>query len=246
VKTCFFISPIGSPESAERAASNKLLRFIIEPVLEKCGYEKPVRADHITQPGVVTSQIFTKLWNDDLVIADLTGSNPNVFYELAVRHIRRRPCVHLIHKDARLPFDVAPNRTIFFDFDIEEANKAQDELEAMILAVEKDQAALLTPLSLAIDLAPLDKSKNPVEIGISEILALAQDIRAIVGQLDVGGPPGFQAVEPDRSAVTGKAVIETLEDSVRLLPFSTSLANKGKPLSRSASKRNRAGQAHQR
>jgi hypothetical protein len=113
VKSCFFISPIGSAESAERVASNKLLKFIIEPVLKRCGYKNPVRADQITQPGVVTSQIFTKLWNDDLVIADLSGSNPNVFYELAVRHIARKPCVLTIRKSERLPFDVAPNRTIF-------------------------------------------------------------------------------------------------------------------------------------
>jgi hypothetical protein len=93
--------------------------------------------------------------------------------------------VHLIQKNAQLPFDVAPNRTIYFDFDIEEANKAQIELEGMIKSAETDTTAVMTPLSLAIDLAPLDGSKNPVEAGISEILALAQDIRAIVGQLDL-------------------------------------------------------------
>ena len=184
MKTCFFISPIGAPDSLERAASNKLLKFIIEPVLQKCGYEKPVRADQMTQPGVVTSQVFTKLWNDDLVIADLTGSNPNVYYELAVRHIRRRPCVHLIQKGANLPFDVAPNRTIFFDFDVEEANRAQTELESMILSAEIDLESVMTPLSLAIDLAPLDRSENPVEVGVAEIVSLTQDIRTIVGHLD--------------------------------------------------------------
>jgi hypothetical protein len=95
-KTCFFISRIGDVGSPERDFSDKLLKYIIAPVLEKCEYEKPVRADQITQPGVITTQVFTHLWNDDLVIADLTGGNPNVFYELAVRHIRRKPFVHMI------------------------------------------------------------------------------------------------------------------------------------------------------
>jgi len=104
MKTCFFISLIGAPDSSERIQSNKLLKFIIEPVLKTRGYDIPVRADQITQPGMITSQVFTKLWNDDLVIADLTGKNPNVFYELAVRHIVRKPCIHMIRKGETFAF----------------------------------------------------------------------------------------------------------------------------------------------
>ena len=66
-KTCFFISRIGDVGSSERDFSDKLLKYIIEPVLEKCGYDRPIRADHITQPGVITEQVFTRLWNADLV-----------------------------------------------------------------------------------------------------------------------------------------------------------------------------------
>jgi hypothetical protein len=128
-KTCFFISRIGDPGSPEREFSDKLLKYIVAPVLEKFGYDLPIRGDHITQPGVITTQVFTHLWNDDLVIADLTGSNPNVFYELAVRHVRRKPFIHLIERGAKIPFDIAPNRTIEFGFDIEDAERAKGALE---------------------------------------------------------------------------------------------------------------------
>ena len=83
--------------------------------MEKCEYEKPVRADQITQPGVITTQVFTHLWNDDLVIADLTGGNPNVFYELAIRHVMGKPTVHLIRKGDAIPFDLKDFRTINID-----------------------------------------------------------------------------------------------------------------------------------
>jgi hypothetical protein len=73
-RTCFFISRIGDPGSPERDFSDKLLKYIVAPVLEKCGYETPVRADQITQPGVITTQVFTHLWTADLVVADLTGA----------------------------------------------------------------------------------------------------------------------------------------------------------------------------
>jgi len=59
--TCFFISRIGDLGSAEREFSAKLLKYIIEQVVEFCGYGRPLRADHITQPGVITTQVFSHL-----------------------------------------------------------------------------------------------------------------------------------------------------------------------------------------
>ncbi len=166
-KTCFFVSRIGDPGSPERDFSDKLLRYIVEPVLEKAGYERAVRADHITQPGVITTQVFSHLWNDELVIADLTGSNPNVFYELAVRHIRRKPFVHMIQAGQRIPFDVAPNRTIEFDFDIEKAEKAKATLFDMLSAVEGLSSAIQTPLSAAVDFSTVGTSANPLNDGVA-------------------------------------------------------------------------------
>jgi hypothetical protein len=176
-KTCFFISRIGDPGSPEREFSDKLLKYIIGPVLEKCGCEVPVRADHITQPGVITTQVFTHLWNDDLVVADLTGSNPNVFYELAVRHIRRKPFVHVIQAGQRAPFDIAPNWTIEFDFEIEKAERAKSLLEAMINGVGDDPATLQTPLSAAVDFSSIGAAANPVLTGVEQILSIVQELR---------------------------------------------------------------------
>jgi hypothetical protein len=80
-----------------------VLRYIIDPVIGKHGYAPAVRADHITQQGTINVQVFQHLWNDELVIADLTGDkqnvfNPNVFYELAIRHLSKRPFVQIISK----------------------------------------------------------------------------------------------------------------------------------------------------
>jgi hypothetical protein len=178
-KSCFFISRIGTPGSAERDASDKLLKHIVAPAVEKCGYDTPARADHLTQPGVITTQVFTHLWNDDLVVADLTGGNPNVFYELAVRHIRRKPFVHLIMAGEKIPFDVAPNRTIEFSFDIEKAQLAMSQLEAMVDGARGDAASVQTPLSAAVDFAGVEISAHPLRDGIVQILS---DIQEIKGQ----------------------------------------------------------------
>ena len=55
-KTCFVIAPIGEPESNIRKRSDQVLKYIIRPAVESCGY-KVVRADEIPEPGIITNQI---------------------------------------------------------------------------------------------------------------------------------------------------------------------------------------------
>ncbi|MBM3746924.1 MAG: hypothetical protein FJW34_14130 [Acidobacteria bacterium] len=210
-KTCFFVSRIGDPDSPEREFSDKVLKYIVAPVLDKCGYQTPVRADRITQPGVITTQVFTHLWNDDLVIADLTGRNPNVFYELAVRHIRRKPFIHLIQEGEGIPFDIAPNRTLTFGFDIEKAEQAKTALEAMITAADDDRATE-TPLSLAVDFSTAGVSANPLGGGIAQILSAVQEIKGAVQGQVAQRPWGH-----GRSRLVRDVVMERLSDKLREL-----------------------------
>src|SRR5512141_2762895 len=94
-KSCFYISPIGDPHSLVRKRSDKMEKFVIKEVTEKLGY-KTIRADKLSQPGIITAQIIDHLLNDSLVIADLSDHSPNVYYELAIRHMIGKPYIHLI------------------------------------------------------------------------------------------------------------------------------------------------------
>ncbi len=113
-KTCFVIAPIGELGGSTRSRSDKVLRHIITPAATECGYSV-VRSDRESSPGMIGSQVINHLIEDDLVIADLTDHNANVFYELAIRHVVRKPIVQIIKSDQRLPFDVIQSRTIFVD-----------------------------------------------------------------------------------------------------------------------------------
>ena len=127
-KDCFVISPIGEAESETRKRSDQVLRHIIRPAAEECGY-RAVRADEIDKPGIITSQVIQRVVGDSLVIADLTESNPNVFYELAIRHAIRKPLVQIIQKGKRIPFDVAGARTVHFDHhDLDSVDEASAPL----------------------------------------------------------------------------------------------------------------------
>jgi hypothetical protein len=89
-KTCFVIAPIGEPASEIRKRSDQVFTYVITPAVQECGYTA-LRADQISEPGLIDSQVIERIVNDPLVIADLTGHNPNVFYELALRHALSLP-----------------------------------------------------------------------------------------------------------------------------------------------------------
>jgi hypothetical protein len=178
---CFVISPIGDPDSTARDHSNKVLRHIIIPVLEAAGFSEIVRADQIGEPGVITTQIIRHLVEDDLVVADLSGGNPNVFYELAVRHASRKPCVQLIAKTSRLPFDVSAARTISFDVtDLDSVEEAKDELKRQAEFAVTNPGKVQTPISSAIDLAFLEQSGDPAE---KVIARFSEQLSVLHGEL---------------------------------------------------------------
>lgn len=88
-KTCFAIGPIGSrldPRGTEgRVRYEEALQMwenVFEPACAQFGL-RPIRADRIADPGEIPEQIFLHLRDSDLVIADVTGGNANVMYELA-------------------------------------------------------------------------------------------------------------------------------------------------------------------
>lgn len=98
-RSCFVISPIGADGSDIRQRADDLFEFILKPVLEPKGVDI-LRADHLTSPGSITGQVIERVMNSDLVIADLSGHNPNVFYELALRHAVQKPYIQLTNPNS--------------------------------------------------------------------------------------------------------------------------------------------------
>jgi hypothetical protein len=114
MKSCFVISPIGLPGSDIREHADDVFDFIIKPAAEKAGYA-PIRADHEARPGTITEQMYDHILGDDLLIAILTGHNPNVFYEIAVAESAARPLVLLIENGHSIPFDINTRRMLQYD-----------------------------------------------------------------------------------------------------------------------------------
>ena len=93
---------------------DELYELMIAPALRQAGCE-PFRADE-PEAGDIRTDMFFELVTADLVVADISILNPNVFYELGVRHgVAERGVFMITAGWSRRPFDVAPDRTFSYD-----------------------------------------------------------------------------------------------------------------------------------
>ncbi len=175
-KTCFVISVIGSQDSPERRHADLLKDHIISPAIAEMGYDTPVRADEIDEPGQITNQIIKSILNSDLIIADLTHENGNVFYELAAAHAFGRPAIHMAKDGSELPFDNAQARTIFFDIEVDKANAAIERLKATIKAIEGKEKHHDTPIGGVVEVQTVESSEDPHAQTLASLLENQHDL----------------------------------------------------------------------
>jgi hypothetical protein len=94
-KLCFVVSPIGAEDSKERIHADWVLDRIIKPVMARFEGYYVKRADQDARPGIIASQLIKDLLQADLIVADTSFHNPNVFYEIGICHVLRKPIIHI-------------------------------------------------------------------------------------------------------------------------------------------------------
>ncbi|MCM3027416.1 hypothetical protein C9414_06020 [Bacillus sp. Nf3] len=139
-KRAFVITPIGNDNTEIRRSAEGFIDVVIEPILSELGFETSV-AHRIIDGGSITNQLISRILDDDLVIANLTGLNPNVMYEVAVRHAVRKPIVHVCENGTKLPFDLGTERTIFFRNDMMGVIEVRDTFRRYVEAALEETKA---------------------------------------------------------------------------------------------------------
>src|SRR5665213_1866997 len=157
---CFFISPIGEMNSPERHASDLVLRYLVQNALDP-GYSV-ARADESSNPGLITPEIIASIAQADLIVADMTGFNPSVFYEIAVAHGYRKPTVHIQIDSEPSAFDVRDMRTVrYTTSDPEKLEAAKKQLREFADFAVTRTNELLTPISDARQFVAEQTSDDP-------------------------------------------------------------------------------------
>jgi hypothetical protein len=114
VPLCFVLMPFGRKTDAAGRMTNfdSVYQNLIAPAVVKAGLE-PIRADEEKIGGTIHKPMFERLMLCHYAVADVTGANPNVFYELGIRHaLRPASTVVLFVEGTVIPFDIALVRGI--------------------------------------------------------------------------------------------------------------------------------------
>lgn len=134
-KICFIVTAIGESGTETRDRADEVFSYLIAPVCEELGY-KPVRVDQVDAVDNINETIINYLKTAPMVVADMTGHNPNAFYELGFRQALELPLVSIIQSGNGLPFDVISQRTVFYNLSVGKIEQSKRDLKAKMKSFE--------------------------------------------------------------------------------------------------------------
>lgn len=142
---CFVIMPFGIKPIHEEPNHifnfDKIYRTVIRRSIEEAGMDA-IRADEQSGSHIIHSEMFKELRDRAVVLADLSLGNPNVYYELGIRHVLSPGGTVLICREgSELPFDIRLSRVIFYRY-----NGTDIDWEVVEEIVPKLKDALLTAM----------------------------------------------------------------------------------------------------
>ncbi len=172
-KLCFVITPIGDNNSDIRRHIDGIIDQAIVPALgEKYNV---VVAHRKYEIGSINDRVVRSVFEADLVIANLTNTNPNVMYELAIRYSFGKPAIVIAEEGTNLPFDVIDENTIFYRNDPTGANDLKQKLieYEKSIAVEKKEYG---PVYKVIKTVPIyDEVESGKDISSDKLLQYVID-----------------------------------------------------------------------
>ena len=163
---CFVVMPFGVKprlDGTDRTYNfDKVYRVIIQRAIMNVGMQ-PIRADETEGSRVVHADMFKDLRDRPVVLVDLSLLNPNVLYELGIRHVMSPTGTVLMANEEtvkKLPFDIALSRTIAYRYDGEYLD--WDEVERVI-----------PQLQAAIEEARRGTPDSPVYAFLEQVLSVS-------------------------------------------------------------------------
>lgn len=162
-KKCFIVTPIGNEDSDIFRRAKGVIDSVIKPVLEEYGFDDIKPAYEINVSGMINTQIINRIVEDDLVIVNLTGNNPNVMYELCLRHVVAKPIIHICENGTMLPFDIKDNRTIFYKNDMLGVEELKEKMKKFITEISYKKEYMDNPIYSACNYGKLLKETKGSE-----------------------------------------------------------------------------------
>jgi O-acetyl-ADP-ribose deacetylase (regulator of RNase III) len=185
--TCFVIMPFGEKADPDGKLIDfdQIYEFIIKAGVESLKGMKCIRCDEIQESGIVHKQMIEQIYQADVAVVDITTLNPNVFYELGVRH-SLTGCVTVIIKreGTNIPFNILQMKAIEYN----ESPKSVEDTKKKIASYIKNGLETRTVDSLVHNSLPIRIAEQAIPIHETKVYRYKLDasdceIRLITGDL---------------------------------------------------------------
>lgn len=128
LKDCFVIMPFSTSQTHTEQEWTEIFEHFFKPAWNSFNID--CHRTNVPR-GSITEDIIERLFTASIVFADLTGLNPNVMYELGVRHTFKKPSVMVKARESQIPFDV----NVYKIFEYQYTPKGSEELKNYIGSV---------------------------------------------------------------------------------------------------------------
>jgi tetratricopeptide (TPR) repeat protein len=204
-QVCFVDMPFGTktdPRSGIEIDFDDVYERGIEPAIAAAGLE-PIRGDRETTGGIIHTAMFARLLLSEFVLADLTAANPNVFYELGVRHTAKPyTTIPIFATLGEVPFDVGFVRAIPYDLvdgalTDESAAALRENIETRIRSALTGPVSEDSPLFQLFDKYPgVDMSHQVTDV-FRDRVEYSEQFRSRLRVARAEGVDGIRSIEDD-------------------------------------------------
>ncbi len=187
--TCFVIMPFGS-------FFDSYYNDIYKKAIEEVGLI-PKRADDLYRSSTIVQDIWNYTKAAKVILADLTGKNPNVFYELGLAHALAKPAILITNTIEDVPFDLRALRVLTFDKNHPNwGNILQEKIKSSLK--ETLESPINSVLPTFIDTQDLEKRK--ITISEKDFIELKQDFELLKTQIrQTSRPKVINQIEPEEA-----------------------------------------------
>lgn len=142
-KKCFIVMPIADMPGYEAGHFTRVYKHLIKPACENAGFEV-TRADDTKSTNVIILDILSQIYHADMVICDVSGKNPNVMYELGLRHAFGLPTVLIKDTITNRIFDTSSIRDVEYEHSLR-VDTVGSKIDEISEAIKKTYADSLSP-----------------------------------------------------------------------------------------------------
>jgi hypothetical protein len=182
---------------------------IYSPAIDAAGLE-PHRADDLYRPSTIVNDIWAYTQKAKLLLADLTGKNPNVFYELGLAHALAKPAILVAESMDDIPFDLRALRIIVYDKNHPRwGERLQEKVQNAIGEVLKAPQEAVLPAFLHVREAD---GKTSVTQRQKELIEIKQDLELLRREVRRGSrieDERLRSIEPDEARAKIAAYIRS-------------------------------------